>query len=66
MRDPNRIKPTLDKLTELWESAPDLRLGQIFEIARVGYPDLFSIEDDELINTIENVLTSLKEYESKL
>lgn len=66
MRDPNRIKPTLNKLAELWESAPDLRLGQIFEIVRHGYPDLFNIEDDELIDAVENVLTSIKYNEPKL
>lgn len=60
MRDPNRISPILDRIARVWESHPDLRLGQIITGVtsyRASAPqgkDLFYIEDEELIELIEN------------
>ena len=65
MRDPDRIELTLKVLADIWNRYPDLRLGQIIDIAyRRGLtangrkdpfdpdfqgPDLFSIEDDLML-----------------
>jgi hypothetical protein len=52
MRDPNRIPRILEKLRIVWEYAPDLRLGQLVENAKLASPhhniDTFSAEDDQV------------------
>lgn len=59
MRDPKRISPILDRIARVWESHPDMRLGQIITGAtsyRGSAPqgkDIFYIEDEELIELIE-------------
>ena len=59
MRDPNRIKPFLDRFARVWMANPDLRFGQICEIIccvdaqREGVPQLFYIEDDRFIKELE-------------
>lgn len=50
----------LDKLLEVWETAPQLRLGQLIDNALYtnenGYHDssLFQVEDDRLMMYLEN------------
>lgn len=58
MRDPNRIKITLEKIEEIWVKHPDLRLGQLLNWIYSTHPkkvDPFYIEDDILIDLIENL-----------
>lgn len=50
-RNPNRIEKVLKILKETWMESPDLRLGQLICIAS-NDKELFSIEDDELINQL--------------
>ncbi len=55
-RDPNRIAPMLDALRQVWEANPDLRLAQIVSNAARGHgawPDVFSVEDDDLMRGLE-------------
>ena len=62
MRDPQRIEQILDVLREVWESQPDLRLGQIVVNAirpSESCPQIFSAEDDLL-------LEGLHEYRRRL
>lgn len=50
-RDPERIAPLLNAIKGIWESSPDLRLGQLIMIlvrSKDPFPDLFYLEDDEL------------------
>jgi len=53
IRDPNRIELLLNKIREVWEKHPDLRLGQLISNqapqARWG---VFYIEDDELLKQL--------------
>lgn len=58
MRDPERIYPMCMRLAALWSEYPDLRLGQIIDLAksRSATGDLFYLEDDELLDLIEFVL----------
>ena len=58
MRDLSRIARMADILLDIWEAAPDLRLGQLIDCAhqleagdparQPGIPDIFSIEDDRM------------------
>ena len=55
MRDPARIEPVLQLIRTLWELNPDLRLGQLLvSIIRPkqSCPEVFYIEDDELVRRI--------------
>ncbi len=54
MRNPDRISIILKRLDDIWMKHPDLRLGQIFvnsysSLEQKGI-NMFSIEDDELLN----------------
>ena len=65
MRDPNRIPNILSELGRLWESFPDLRLGQLILNFGVNDPALYYIEDDELISLMKtNIYTLLKENQT--
>lgn len=52
MRDPARIDRMLEVLREVWNKHPDLRLGQIVEVARsnggLDRTSTFYVEDDAL------------------
>lgn len=50
-RNPNRIHEVINELKKTWMESPDLRLGQLICIAS-NNKELFSIEDDELINQL--------------
>ncbi|MGE8287430.1 MAG: hypothetical protein ACN6RG_05695 [Stenotrophomonas sp.] len=59
MRDPARIDTVLATLRALWETSPDLRLGQLIVIAaapREPVPEIFHIEDDVLLENLEQHL----------
>jgi uncharacterized protein YihD (DUF1040 family) len=63
MRDPERIKPILNKLEELWKANPDLRLGQlIMVIAKTGETNskLFHLEDDEFLKLLDERKSQFK------
>lgn len=53
MRDPKRIRPLMEKLTQVWEMCPDLRLGQLIGNLQLG-EGLYNIEDKELVEKIED------------
>jgi uncharacterized protein YihD (DUF1040 family) len=62
MRDPKRIAKVLERIREVWERNPDLRLGQIVVNAAkaASYSDLsqsrlFYIEDEQLLEGIDNL-----------
>ena len=61
-RDPDRIPIILEHLNELWQEHPDLRLGQIVELAAsAGYPyvasshDVFMVEDNIILDGLEKL-----------
>jgi len=51
MRDPDRIKPTLEAIEKLW---PDLRLGQLVWI--IAGRDPYNMEDKYIIRLINEKL----------
>lgn len=51
MRDPNRIGPVLCTVAEFWTKHPELRLGQVLQIAAKD-ADPFYLEDDALVFAI--------------
>jgi hypothetical protein len=48
MRDPQRIKPIISLIEEIWNKAPDLRLTQLIMNALGINYDPYYIEDDDL------------------
>jgi uncharacterized protein YihD (DUF1040 family) len=53
MRNPNRIKPLLKLIEEIWEKYPDLRLCQL--IGNVAPYDNYHVEDDDLKNRLKEM-----------
>lgn len=56
MRDPNRIKPFLEKFEELWNLSPDKRFGQLVYCLLPKDNDGFYIEDDVFEKLIDDKL----------
>lgn len=59
MRDKNRIKPFMEKLTELWEELPDYRFFQLINLLTDGQ-DLFYQEDNKSLKYIEGLASDLQ------
>ena len=53
MRDPKRIEKVLGQIRQIWETCPDLRLGQLL-LNVASDPLLYNIEDDELIKRLQD------------
>lgn len=56
MRDPRRIDDVLLAIAEVWAQDPDLRLGQLLINAvrpAEPCPELFSIEDRDLVRRVQ-------------
>lgn len=51
-RDPERIKPMLEKLEEAWSLYPDMRLGQLIAVC-ASCDNIFGIEDEDLYKRIQ-------------
>lgn len=65
MRDPNRIDPMLQAIAEAWKQCPDLRLGQLIVNAvnpGCPAPEVFYMEDDELVRRIEALIEMAKSH----
>ncbi len=55
MRDPSRIPDILDRIAEVWEEMPDMRLGQLI-LNVVRDPNvLYNMEDEILIDRLEKL-----------
>lgn len=52
-KDPKRIPDVLNKIKELWEKAPDLRLGQLLSNTCKKDIQLYYLEDDDLVKRLE-------------
>lgn len=53
MRDVQRIDVVLDKLSKIWKTVPDLRLGQLL-LNVVKDPELYYVEDTPLMLQLSN------------
>lgn len=60
MRDAKRIPEVLDAIRKVWETAPDLRLGQL--ISCLAGTDPFYIEDDKLVEKAKEMLQKVERY----
>lgn len=63
MRDPARISVILQAVEEVWQAEPDLRLGQLLICAVKPHdpcPDLFYIEDEELLAKLQRHQSNVK------
>lgn len=68
MRDPKRIDDFCDRLKEIWKQVPDWRFGQfivntIGEVSNRTKQDIFFLEEDEMIQTLEEMF-KIKKGES--
>lgn len=56
MRDPKRIPIILEKIRELWEQHPDLRLLQLLlNVFPGSNPTVYYTEDEKLIEYLSEV-----------
>ena len=63
-RDPQRIYYIMHALTRIWESNPDLRLGQMLNFASsLVDENITQIEDLKLLNAVQKANTSAPEME---
>ena len=58
-RDPERIKPMLERLEEAWKLYPDMRLGQLL-IVIAKSNNLFGLEDDILYERLQEYIDESK------
>ena len=68
MRDIERIKPLIGRLEKLWLENSDFRLGQlIMGITRTGEtnPKLFTMEDDEFLEKLDEIEKQFAEIKVK-
>lgn len=67
MRSLERIEPFLSLLAKFWRHYPDLRFRQIVQLIEQRHPkeDIFYLEEDELTDFIESLLTSDRKNAAK-
>lgn len=58
-RNPERIKPMLEKLEEAWALYPDMRLGQLIAVC-AGTDHIFGIEDETMLERIQIYINNMK------
>ena len=64
MRDPKRIDEICETIRKEWHKVPDWRLGQLLVNSLRGhrcYPDLFYVEDDELMKLLNKMMEGVGE-----
>ncbi len=63
MRDPNRIRPFLEKVAEYWEQYPDLRFGQLVLNTVYDKNVLYNIEESDFLKKLSSLVTVSEEYD---
>lgn len=58
MRDPDRIPLVLQRIEQVWERYPDLRLGQL--LINVFNMDFYHVEDEDLARRVEGFYDDLE------
>jgi len=61
-RDPKRIRKILKEIGDIWETYPDLRLGQMLLNVKEGKL-LYVIEDEDLLSKLKELYIDSIEYE---
>jgi hypothetical protein len=56
MRDPKRIRKILKEIGDVWETYPDLRLGQML-LNVFNNSDIYHIEDEDLVKALKEFYT---------
>ena len=57
MRDPPRIGVTLQRIADIWNRYPDLRLAQLLLNVPGTAGEIYNMEDDKLLQEIEAIYT---------
>ena len=57
MRDPKRIRKVLKEIGDVWETYPDLRLGQLLLNVLNG-PFLYYVEDEDLVKAVKKLYSN--------
>lgn len=65
MRDPDRISIILDKIREIWEASPDMRLGQLIINVTGQSDNLWNLEDDVLLDDLQEWVETSKNWSSR-
>ncbi|ADL35796.1 hypothetical protein bpr_III108 [Butyrivibrio proteoclasticus B316] len=55
IRDPNRIRPFLEKIAQHWEKCPDLRFGQLVLNTVNDNNLLYNIEEDDFLKKLDSI-----------
>lgn len=58
-RNPDRIRPMLERLEEAWNLYPDMRLGQLIAVC-AGKDSVCGIEDDKILERIKDYIDKMK------
>ena len=58
-RNPDRIRPMLERLEEAWNLYPDMRLGQLIAVC-AGRDSVCGIEDDKMLERIQDYIDKMK------
>lgn len=61
LKDDRSNKETLDRLREIWEEEPELRLGQLI-VNAVPEEDIYFISNESLIKELENMYLTKKNF----
>lgn len=59
MRDPNRIRPFLDKLADGWEKCPDLRFGQLVMDIVPDSRELWNCEENKFLEKLDEFMSDV-------
>lgn len=58
-RNPDRIRPMIERLEEAWNLYPDMRLGQLIAVC-AGKDSVCGIEDDKMLERIQGYIDKMK------
>lgn len=65
MRDPKRIQEILEKVREVWEASPDMRLGQLLINVSGQESNLWNLEDDVLLDDLVEWVDTSKNWSAR-
>lgn len=58
-RNPDRIRPMLEKLEKAWNLYPDMRLGQLIAVC-ADRDNICGIEDEKMLERIQGYIDNMK------
>jgi uncharacterized protein YihD (DUF1040 family) len=65
MRNPERIPEILEKMRQVWEASPDMRLGQLLINVAGREANLWNLEDDVLLDDLVEWVDTSKNWSAR-